>query len=106
VDNIIIKGGWVMIPIILGSLVALGITIERCIFFRMIRLDTARFAGQVFHLLKIGETGQALGLCMGTTHPLGRVFQSGMENAGEDTAEVERIVEREGKKEVTRLEKN
>ena len=105
-ESLIIKGGWVMAPILLGSVVALTLVLERWWFFWNISLDAAAFSKQVFSLAEDGDLQEAEALCRKTGHPLGAVFQAGIEHAAEDPAEIERVMEREGNRQVQRVEKN
>jgi biopolymer transport protein ExbB len=105
-NNIIVKGGWVMVPIILGSIIALGLTVERGMLLWKIRLDVRKFADDIFSLIERGHRDLAIESCARTEHPIGRVFAAGLEHWGEDLTEVERIMEHEGNEEVNKLEKN
>ena len=57
---LIVKGGLVMIPIILGSIVALAIILERGWTLWKIRLDFQRFAQEIFLHLERGQFSKAL----------------------------------------------
>ncbi|HNR89918.1 MAG TPA: MotA/TolQ/ExbB proton channel family protein [Spirochaetota bacterium] len=105
-DNVIVKGGWVMIPIILGSIIALGIAIERGIMLWRIRMDLARFTDEIYALVRSGELETAGAVCARTLHPIARVFKAGLEHHGEEPSVVEKAMERQGNAEVARLEKN
>ncbi len=63
VDNIIVKGGWVMAPIILGSIIALALSIERGVFFWRIKLDIEGFVDEIFFLIEKGEITRAVERC-------------------------------------------
>lgn len=104
--DLIEKGGWVMIPILLGSVVALALVLERLWFFWRIRLDTRRFAGEIFSLAQGGNFKEAVELCDQITHPLARVFKAGLEHTAEEPGEIERVMEREGNRQVQQVEKN
>jgi biopolymer transport protein ExbB len=105
-DNIIVKGGWMMVPIILGSIVALALAIDRGVVLWRTRLDIRKFTNDIFSLLKNDDLKQALALCRMVGHPIGRVLQAGMEHWGEDPPDVERLMEHEGSGLVAGLEKN
>ena len=45
-------------------------------------------------------------LCAKTRHPLGPVFRAGLERAEEDLSEIERVMEREGNRQVQQAERN
>lgn len=105
-NNIIVKGGWVMAPIILGSIIALGLSIERGMLLWRIRLDARSFADGIFSLLRGGSIEAAAERCAGTINPIGRVFAAGLEHRDEDAAEIDAAMEHVGNDEVARLEKN
>src|SRR4030042_3431576 len=105
-NNILGKGGWVMVPIILGSIIALGLTVERGMLLWKIRLDVRKFADDIFSLIERGHLDLAMESCARTQHPIARVFGAAFEHWGEDPSEVERIMEHEGNEEVNKLEKN
>ncbi len=105
-DNIIVKGGWVMVPIILGSIIAFGLTFERGMLLWKIRLDVRKFTDDILFLLNKDDFNQAQVLCRNTPHPIGKVFGAGLEHRDEDPREIERIMEHEGNRQIARLEKN
>ncbi len=104
--RIIMQGGWVMIPIILGSVVALGFVLERLWYFLSIRLNVPRFAEEILASVKQGRLEDAKELCQRTSHPLARVFEQGLQNSDEERDEIERLMEREGNRQITLVEKN
>lgn len=104
-SSVIVKGGWVMIPIIVGSIIAFALTIERGLLFWRIRLNVKKFADDVFVLLKQGEIQRVLGKCDLIIHPIGVVFKSGLENFSKDTKFIERVMEQKGNQEIAKLEK-
>ncbi|HNW30191.1 MAG TPA: MotA/TolQ/ExbB proton channel family protein [Spirochaetota bacterium] len=105
-NNIIVKGGWVMIPIILGSIIALGLAVERGMLLWKIRLDVKKFTDTIFSLLEKGHTDRAIEECGKTEHPIGRVLAAGLAHRGSEAVEIERHMEHIGNEEVALLEKN
>ena len=95
-DSLIYKGGIIMIPIILGSIVALAIVINRIYYFLSIRIDVDSFIERIYWLLRKNEISQALAECSKIKHPLGKVFRTGLENIGKDRTGIEKIMERAG----------
>lgn len=106
VDNIIVKSGWVMVPIILGSIAALSISIERGVFFWKIKLDIDSFTDEIYSLIGKGEIERALGQCEKVNHPIAAVFRAGLLKIDDDIFDIDRAMEREGGKQITLLEKN
>jgi len=70
----IMRGGVVMIPLILCSVVALAISIERWLYLKNARVDTARLMGRIRSALENGSVEQARGICEATPGPVARVL--------------------------------
>lgn len=104
--DVIIKGGPVMIPIILGSVIGLAIIIERAWLWWKFRWDTARLSDQVLARVQTGQLDEALQQCRRVTHPLARVLAVGLEHAAWELPEVERLMQHEGDRAVQQLERH
>ena len=103
---LIIKGGWVMVPIIALSVVALAILLERLWVLRSIRLNVPLFVQEVLLLLQRGRTDEAVGRCRDVRHPVGRLIALAIANKGVRRREdLERLLEREGEDQIKRLER-
>lgn len=74
----ILKGGWMMVPLALCSLISLSIIIERFFFFR--RLRNADPAPKVLELVRGGRLGDGLKLAQNSPLPLLKVLSAGMNN--------------------------
>lgn len=70
----IVRGGPVMIPLLLGSVVALIITIERWLYLRTANVDTGRMMGKIRAALERGSPEEARGVCEATPGPVARVL--------------------------------
>ncbi len=99
------KGGVIMIPIILGSVVALAIILDRCWALWRIRLDIPKFAQEIFLYLERGHVQKALERCERVRHPIADVFKLGILNRTQKREEVEGMMEREGDEQVQYLER-
>lgn len=95
-----------MVPMILGSILALTLVLERLWYFWKIRLDTGKFYEQVAEEVRAGRLKEAEGLCGAAAHPLASVLKTGLEHAGEEPFELERVMEREGQRQIQKVEKN
>jgi biopolymer transport protein ExbB len=102
--SLIIKGGSIMIPIILLSIAGLAIILERLWTLWKIRLDIPEFARQIFILLEKGHFQRASELCGTVRHPIADVFKLGILNRTLKREEVESMLEREGDEQVQYLE--
>jgi biopolymer transport protein ExbB len=104
--NFVVKGGPVMIPIILGSILGLAIVFERFWVFRHMKLNTFEFSLQVFKYLKVNKIKNALELCNKyIQHPLAVVFKIGIERRDLPLERLEKILEQAGNNQIQKLEK-
>jgi biopolymer transport protein ExbB len=103
--SLIVKGGFVIWPIILLSVVALAIILERAWTLSSIRLNVALFAKDVFLDLQRGYFSKAAEKCGAVKHPIGKLFLLAISNRGMKRDELERLMEREGERSVQRMER-
>ena len=74
--QLLIKGGWMMVPILGCSLLALTITIERGLQFRSLRFS--RLADRMIKLVEQGKWSDALALAEQRQNPTLRVLAAGI----------------------------
>ena len=104
--NFIIKGGPVLIPIILGSIVGLAIILEKLWFLGQIRMDSSVFVQEIFKNLKTNKIQQALLLCERNIHyPVATLFKIAIERRNAPPERLEKILEQAGNNQMQRLEK-
>ncbi|HNQ50613.1 MAG TPA: MotA/TolQ/ExbB proton channel family protein [Candidatus Omnitrophota bacterium] len=102
----IVKGGPVMIPIILGSIIGLAIILEKLWMFNRLRINTQAFADEVFQNIRSNKVQKALWLCdHHIEHPLAAVLKVGIERRASGPERLEKIMEQAGNTQILRLEK-
>jgi biopolymer transport protein ExbB len=102
----IIKGGPVMIPIILGSILGLAIIIQKLWALYSIKMNVQDFINDVFALLRAKDYKSALDLCAkNLKKPVAATFMAGIEKASLPIADIEKALERAGNTQVKSLEK-
>jgi biopolymer transport protein ExbB len=102
----IVKGGPVMWPIILGSIIGLAIILEKLWTLSRLRIDTAAFAEEVFQNIKANKVQKAVWLCEHhIDHPLAVVLKVGIERSASSPERLEKMMEQAGNMQVQRLEK-
>ncbi len=104
--ELLLKGGPVMIPIGILSVIAVYLIIEKFIVInRASKIDPA-FMANIKHMLLDGKTEAALSLCRSTNMPIARLLEKGIKRLGKPVKEIESAVENTGKLEIYKLEKN
>lgn len=104
--QLIMKGGWVMYPILILSIMAFYIFFERYFTLRKAIKDESSLMLQVRELIKQGNLNAALSLCKQSNTPISRMLQKGLLRIGKPIKEIEGAIENVGKIEVAKLEKN
>jgi biopolymer transport protein ExbB len=102
--SLIIKGGPMMIPIILLSIIGLAIILERLWTLWKIRINIPQFAQEIFLYLERGQLKRALERCESVKHPIADVFRLGILNRTLKREEIEAMMEREGDEQIQSLE--
>lgn len=104
--DLLFKGGWVMLPLILLFFLALVIFIERYLTIRKASKDETNLMQQVKQSITSGKLDSAIAICRGSNSALGRMLQKGLLRIGRPIKEIEGAIENVGKLEVSKLEKN
>jgi biopolymer transport protein ExbB len=104
--DLIMKGGWVMVPIAILSLLSVYIMIERYITIKRASKDTSSFMEKVKSLIIQGDVKGAKALCQQTDSPIARMMEKGVSRLGRPLKDIESSIEAVGKLEVYKLEKN
>lgn len=105
--DFIIKGGPVMIPIGLCSLVALTVIVERLWSLRKPLIIPPDFLPGLQQLMKRSEpdTAAALDYCVGNASPVAQIFAAGLKRLGEPVELLEKHVQEAGERQVLKLHK-
>jgi len=103
--DLTIKGGWVMIPIILLSFVAAYIFIERYYVIRQATKEDTNFMNRIKDYIHDGKIDAALALCKSTDSPSARMVEKGITRLGRPLQDISTAIENVGKLEISKLEK-
>ena len=106
--DFVVKGGPVMIPIGICSLVALTVIIERLLSLRRGRIIPPDFRPALTGLLDDSgddRRGKALDYCQKHGTPIAAIFGAGIKRLGEPVELVERHIQETGQREILKLRK-
>jgi biopolymer transport protein ExbB len=104
--DLAIKGGWVMIPIILLSFVAAYIFIERYYVIRKATREDMNFMNRIKDYIHDGKIEAARALCRSTDSPSARMVEKGISRLGRPLQDITTAIENVGKLEISKLEKS
>ena len=105
VIDLIVKGGIFMYPIILCSIIALAIFLERLWVLRRKHIIPEEFIRNVGELLREQKISEAVFLCQGDISSISNIFSSGLKNIGRGMWLVKEAIEERGGREAVILEK-
>ena len=103
--EIVIAGGWVMLPIILCSVVAAAIIIERLWTLKPRRVVPPYLSRQVWDWVNTDQLNQQHIQDLRGSSPLGQVLAAGLANRRQDRAQIKEAVEDTGRHVVHELER-
>ena len=99
------KGGWVMIPIIILSIIAVFIFVERFFVLRIAQQEDVNLMNRIKDNIHDGKVESALALCQAQNSPEARILEKGIKMIGRPIRDVNAALENVGKLEVYKLER-
>jgi biopolymer transport protein ExbB len=99
------KGGWIMLPIILLSIVAVYIFFERFFAIRRAATMDINFMNRIKDYIHDSKLDAALALCQSYSNPAARMVEKGIRRIGRPLNDVGAAIENIGKLEIYKLEK-
>lgn len=104
--DLLIKGGYMMVPLYLLFILAIYIFVERLITLNKASKTSSFLMDQVKVLVQSGQTEKAKVLCAGERTPVANMIAKGVERIGSPLKNIEVAIENVGKIEIYKLEKN
>lgn len=99
------NGGWLMIPLLLLSLLAVYIFVERYVVIHRARKDAPYFMDRIREFLADGKTEAAIHVCQQTKAPYAAMIEKGISRMGKPAADIQTAIENVGNLQVANMEK-
>jgi biopolymer transport protein ExbB len=103
--DVLVLGGWVMIPLVLLSVLTIYLLIERLITIRKASSNPEAITDRVREYVRNGDVNGAINYCEKKNVPITRILQQGLERLGRPISEIQDAVQAAGKHESYELEK-
>jgi biopolymer transport protein ExbB len=100
-----VKGGWIMIPILLLSVIAVYIFFDRYFAIKKASKFDNSLLDQVKAYITTGKIDAAIALCRSNSNPAARMMEKGISRIGRPLADVNGAIEVVGNLEISKLEK-
>jgi biopolymer transport protein ExbB len=104
--DLALAGGPLMIPLVICSIIAIYIFVERLRAINRANVNPEAFMGKIKELVQKGDINGAKILCSQHDTPIARMIEKGVSRIGSPLKNIEASIENVGKIEVFRLEKN
>ena len=103
--DLALKGGWIMIPIVLLLFIAIAVFIERVIVIKKAEKEDQSFMHRIKDYIHDGKISSAINLCKSTDTPYSRMVEKGISRLGRPMNDIQVAIENVGNIEVAKLEK-
>lgn len=99
------KGGWVMIPIVILSVIAVYIFFERYFAIKKAEKVDLNFMNKIKDYIHDDKLDSAITLCQSSENPVAKMIEKGISRIGRPLNDINAAVENVGKLEIYKLEK-
>src|SRR5882762_8319754 len=100
------KGGLLMWPILVCSIIAIAVFAERLFYFHRATIHVGEFLQGLSNLVQRRNFAEALHECAGTPGPVARVIHAAIIHHDKPRTDLQEIVQEAGQLEVPKLERN
>ena len=104
--ELMVKGGWIMWPILICSITAAVLFIERVFHLHRAQIKQDDFLNGIYTIVNRGNTAEAVSICDQTPGPVAHIVRTGLLHADEKPEELKQTITKAGLGEIPRLEKN
>ena len=104
--QVFLKGGPLMWPILLCSVFALAIIIERIWYLRRIQIDTRQFLNRILDKMKRHQIKEALEICEAKKNPISQILKAGILKYDRGRQQIKEAIEDAALYEEPHLERN
>lgn len=104
--ELLLKGGWIMIPILVLAVVAVYIFIERYLTIKKAGQVDSNFMNKIRDLVMNDNIEGARNLCKDHDTPIARMIEKGLNRIGRPLKDISTSIENVGSLEVFKLERN
>lgn len=102
--NLVLKGGWILLPIFLLSLLAIYVIINKWLILNRVGKKDSVWLSRVVELIHEGKNDKALKFCIERPYSSAKVIAAGLKDIDCDDSEIQESMEVEARQQVSILE--
>jgi biopolymer transport protein ExbB len=103
--ELIQKGGVVMYPILLCSVLTLAIFLEKLWSLRASKIISEKFLNEVEDFIRNGKFNEAIALCSASDSSIARILFAGLKRVGKSTDMIKEAIAEQGRQEASLMER-
>jgi len=103
--DIFLKGGFIMWPILLSSIIGLAVSIDRFLTLRKAKINVPAFMVRIRGYIKKKDISGAISHCMQEKSPVANIVRKGLKKYKYGHDRIKDAIENAGSQEVSKLEK-
>ena len=104
--ELMVKGGWIMWPIMACSIAAAVLFFERVFHLHRAQIKPDDFLSGIYTIVNRGNTAEAVSICDQTPGPVAHMVRTALLHSDEPPPELKQTINKAGLGEIPRLEKN
>ncbi len=104
--DLTMKGGWIMIPLAIMSIIAVYIFIERYLAIKKVSREDENFMNRIREYIHEDKIESAVAMCKSKNTPVARMIEKGLQRLGRPLSDVNTAIENVGNLEVSKLEES
>lgn len=102
--SLVLKGGWILLPIFLLSLLSIYVIINKYLQLNSIKVKDTVWVSHISDLITEGKVDKALNVCISKPNTISEVLAAGLKEADKSIEEIEEAMEIEARQQVSILE--
>lgn len=104
--QLFLQGGPLLWPILLSSIFAFAIMLDKFIYLHKIRIDTQEFLSRILEKIKRSDIKEALRICEDAKSPVARILKAGILKYDRPRPQIIEAIEDASLYEIPKLERN
>ncbi len=104
--DLLLKGGWLMWPIVISSIFSLAIIIDKALYFLKIKVNSTKLLSEIADFVRRARFKEAIELCEKKITPLTNTLKTGLLNYDRPKEVIRQMIEEVSLYEIPKLEKN